>query len=112
MRKDFETEYSSIVSNKAFPSYVDYEDKRYKTIFISKNKSLVLWKIADTYVDKQGEDYYIHNIFSEFSYGYSYPFNKATLRFHKKLKIYRCDSGWFINVEGSRGYIGSPENYM
>ena len=109
---DFQKEYNSIVSNKYRPSYIDYKGKRFKTIYVGRNRNIVIWKIEETFWEKSPDgDNYLHNFFSDISSGAMYPLNNNKVKFHKRLKVYSAESGNYINLYGVRIYVGNAEDY-
>ena len=70
--------------------------------FVSRNNQVTLYSRSDTKII----DGYAHNVYSQ--YGSNGP-----IKFHKKLKIYRCESyGYYIICQGIRAYINSMMNHL
>lgn len=69
--------------------------------FISRNNNTLLYARVDTKV-KEG---YLYNVYSH-QLGFSSY--QGIIKFHKKLKIYKCESyGHYVNCQGSRMYMNS-----
>ena len=68
----------------------------------SINHDVALYTQGDTKVESNNNEYYLHNIYSgRICYG-----NADNIKFHKKLKIYACDThGCYVNCNGPRCYI-------
>lgn len=67
------------------------------------NHNTVLYTRSDTKVEFNNNGYYLCNVYSGYVCG-----DSDNIKFHKKLKIYVCDThGYYVNANRCRCYVNS-----
>lgn len=85
--------------------YIKFDDMSSDSKCISRDGDMLLYIRADT----KAENGYVYNIYSHHLGWESYK--SGIISFHKKLKIYKCNShGYYVVCQGKRMYVNGIVN--